>query len=491
MSKDELEEYLGALDRRDCYRVDAVLKDSPVERTERVFFQGNNGSELGPFVRKVFPIESGQGGVYAKIFRAQQAGKRLAHIQHIHECYSTDSTVEVVVDYVEGQTLQEYVEENGPSVELASNVFPALCDAVIELHEAFDPPIIHRDLTPANIIVSAGGITVIDLGIARLFRPGAIRDTVYLGTRDFAPPEQFGFAQTDIRTDVYALGKILLYCLEGSNNEEVSKVEEHASGHSIEGITYPDGTEQPKVDPFIAHVIAQATNLDPEMRYGSVAQMKEAFLHAMDQQDAALEAQVKANATTGVHFEDEDARSRTPQPNLPEPNTEDLVDVVQPIPSVPSEELPKVSSDEVPGANTSHVQAKPSKKMYALAVAITFFREAIAHIPKALGIVWDVIVGLAWLLILAASFMLIFNAEGELAAVPLWFRAVEVFGIAFIPYTIVSYYVLDLRLIREEFPRLSLPSRRKTWYLLPAIVITIWLAVYIIAAACGFAQPTN
>ena len=78
-------------------------------------------------------------------------------------------------------------------------------------------PVIHRDLKPSNIIVSGANYTpdtgmtfsslvIIDLGIARVWREGADADTVKFGTRPYAPPEQYGFGQTSVRSDVYALG---------------------------------------------------------------------------------------------------------------------------------------------------------------------------------------------------------------------------------------------------------------------------------------------
>ena len=144
METDELQEYLNALGRSDNYRVDAVLSDAPHERTERVFYVGNNGSELGPFIRKTIATDSGQGRTYEKIFRAQHEGKRFAHMPRIFECYVVDSSLVVLLEYVEGETLQDYVGERGASYELALRIFPPICDAVSELHKAFEPPLIHR-----------------------------------------------------------------------------------------------------------------------------------------------------------------------------------------------------------------------------------------------------------------------------------------------------------------------------------------------------------
>src|SRR5262249_56284958 len=78
------------------------------------------------------------------------------------------------------------------------------------------PPIIFRDLKPGNVMVTASGrVKLIDFGIARVFTPGRVRDTQALGTPGFAPPEQYGKAQTDARADVYALGCTLYQLLSG------------------------------------------------------------------------------------------------------------------------------------------------------------------------------------------------------------------------------------------------------------------------------------
>ena len=78
--EDELSNYLAAIDRDSCYRVDATLKRGRLETTERVYFVGENGAELGPFVRKRLDATSGLGGAYKTVFAAQGRGERLSHL---------------------------------------------------------------------------------------------------------------------------------------------------------------------------------------------------------------------------------------------------------------------------------------------------------------------------------------------------------------------------------------------------------------------------
>ena len=85
---ESLQQHLDSLARDECYRVDAVLKEGGLERTERVFFVGANGAEQGPYVRKVFDAESGLGAAYGRVLAAQRQGKRFLHLPRIVDCLS-------------------------------------------------------------------------------------------------------------------------------------------------------------------------------------------------------------------------------------------------------------------------------------------------------------------------------------------------------------------------------------------------------------------
>lgn len=90
-----------------------------------------------------------------------------------------------------------------------------LCDILSYLH-GLAPPVIHRDIKPQNIILGEDGkVTLIDFGISRTYDEGARADTVFFGTQEFAPPEQYGFSQTDARADIFSLGVVLVWLLTG------------------------------------------------------------------------------------------------------------------------------------------------------------------------------------------------------------------------------------------------------------------------------------
>lgn len=284
---DGLDGFLEALKREDCYRVDRVLKQSGAETTERVYFKGANGSEMGPYVRKIIAGEetsapggasSGAPGVYERLREAHRKGRRFVHIPVVYECCSRGRDSVVIMECVPGETLQEAVRRRGPSLSLACEVFPQLCEAVSELHESFDPPIVHRDLKPSNIMVSEVGLSVIDFGIARTYRAEADDDTRHLGTREYAPPEQFGFGQTDVRSDVYALGLLLYYCLVGKTPSPRVRRE---------------GFADKEVPESVAAVIRKAAAFDPAARYQSARELRAAFEEALLRQEGAFEECVR------------------------------------------------------------------------------------------------------------------------------------------------------------------------------------------------------
>lgn len=297
--RDELGAYLAAVAREDCYRVvrplgaaarmgaDPSVAGQAGTITELVQFEGANGATLGPFVRKRIDLALGVGTAYQELCEAQCSGARFAHVPRIVECYKTGRELVVVSEFIPGKALDAFVNEAGPSLELSLSVVPAVCAAVAELHKAFDPPVVHRDLKPANIIVSEGpsglSATLIDFGIARRYREGAAADTVRFGTRSYAPPEQYGFGQTSVRSDIYALGMIALFCITGEEAHGQPSAESLAHA----GVTGP-----------YADAILQATSFDPERRFASA----EAFCTAFARRGARGErAASGGHAVRGEH----------------------------------------------------------------------------------------------------------------------------------------------------------------------------------------------
>lgn len=210
----ELEVFLSRASEATTWHVERVIKQSDFETTELV--RGCPGAgRAGRYIRKTIDASSGVGGAYEELWRAQEQGMSLACVPRLIECSRNGGTMTVVMEHVDGCTVEELERALGAGEVLATSVLPALCRSVTELHTAFDRPIIHRDLKPTNVIMRGGEAVIIDFGSARTWNPDASTDTTHFLTRCYAPPEQFGFGQTDERTDVYALGKILYFCLTG------------------------------------------------------------------------------------------------------------------------------------------------------------------------------------------------------------------------------------------------------------------------------------
>lgn len=158
--------------------------------------------------------------------------------------------------YVEGIPLSEYIAsmEASDSKEVVDALI-SLCDVLAYLHSQPEP-IIHRDIKPSNIILNpeSNTVTLIDFGISRKYQENAEKDTVYFGTQKFAPPEQYGFAQTDARTDIYSIGVVMRYWLSGTTDE---KVKIHDRG--------------------LERIVSKCTELKPSMRYQSADSLKKAL----------------------------------------------------------------------------------------------------------------------------------------------------------------------------------------------------------------------
>ena len=210
----ELEAFLSRSAEATTWHADRVIKQSEFETTELVHGRPGTGG-AGRYVRKAIDVASGAGSAYEELWRAQGRGVFLSCAPRLVECSRSGDAMTVVMEYVDGCTVDALERAIGAGERLAMLVLPPLSRAVAELHTALPNPLIHRDLKPSNVIMRGGEAVVIDFGSARIWHPEASSDTTHFLTRCYAPPEQFGFGQTDERTDVYALGKILYFCLTG------------------------------------------------------------------------------------------------------------------------------------------------------------------------------------------------------------------------------------------------------------------------------------
>ncbi|MGV8118940.1 MAG: serine/threonine protein kinase [Candidatus Xenobiia bacterium LiM19] len=173
----------------------------------------------------------------------------------------------LVMEYIEGVTLDVAVSEYNGFIpeEMIRKWMVQLCDCLEYLH-GHNPPVIFRDLKPGNVIVMKDGtIRLIDFGIARVFVQGRQKDTLILGTPGYAPPEQYGRAQTDARSDIYSLGATLYYILTRDD-----------PGLTPLSFKVPSSVN-PAITPLWDSVVLKALSLSPDDRYQSVIEMRDAF----------------------------------------------------------------------------------------------------------------------------------------------------------------------------------------------------------------------
>jgi serine/threonine protein kinase len=158
--------------------------------------------------------------------------------------------------WLDGMTLHEYLEESSEVDEdMAISIIAKLCDVLTYLHSQ-PVPIIHRDIKPSNIIINyeADTVTLIDFGIARKYSENSQNDTTYFGTESYSPPEQYGFAQTDSRTDIYSLGVVMRYWLTGTTDRNC-KIS----------------------DKRLERIASKCTELAPESRFQNAGALKKAL----------------------------------------------------------------------------------------------------------------------------------------------------------------------------------------------------------------------
>lgn len=209
----------------------------------------------GPDIALVKDVETGTVAVRKKL-RAELLGvyERLksveqANLPRVYETEEYEGECFAYYEYIEGETLEDIVHEGKYTIAQAEEWMEQLCAAMGALH-AMQPCVVHRDIKPENIIISNGGVLkLIDLGAARLFKDGKPCDTEQIGTRGYAAPEQYGFNQSDARTDIYAAGTVLHVLM--------ARFGEAAKAYNA--------------------VAARCTQLEPQNRYQSAKAMKTAL----------------------------------------------------------------------------------------------------------------------------------------------------------------------------------------------------------------------
>ena len=187
----------------------------------------------------------------------KMADRKLSGIPKAYRIFEENGEVYLVREYIEGMSLAQMVlQKGGISEAEICRISRKICQTAEQFQNP-NEPMIHRDIKPENIVVTPGGeVVFIDFGTMRSYKKDGSRDTFVVGTRGTAAPEQYGYTQTDQRTDVYAIGQTMLYMV--SESYDMNQLSECAVSRRMKKI------------------IEKACSFEPDKRYGDAAQLRRA-----------------------------------------------------------------------------------------------------------------------------------------------------------------------------------------------------------------------
>ncbi|MBQ4521985.1 MAG: serine/threonine protein kinase [Lachnospiraceae bacterium] len=185
------------------------------------------------------------------------AGIDASYLTKIVYIKEEEDTAKVVREYISGDSLFDILRSKKHITEPDVVKYAIqICEGLEVLHRN---GLVHRDINPNNILISSdGNVKIIDYGIVRSFSESKSSDTVILGTVGYAAPEQFGFNQSDAKTDIYALGVLINVMATGKMPNEVS----------VEG--------------FLGQIVRKCTRIDSKQRYKSVSELKNALCNKVE-----------------------------------------------------------------------------------------------------------------------------------------------------------------------------------------------------------------
>ncbi len=220
----------------------------------------------------------------------------LAHLNHrslphIYQQFAEQGRRYLVMEFIQGETLEQrwraYQQQRQRiPIEQVLDICYQLCAVLHHLHTQ-QPPVIFRDLKPANIMLTPQGqVYLIDFGIARLFKPGQTKDTIALGSPGYAPPEQYRQA-TSPRSDIYSLGATLHQIL---TNEDPAQNPFHFKSFSL---------HMPDLEALVMDMV----EIDEQQRptsMKSVQQIVRTIMQKLHQTTSATVSVAQTSKTTSV-----------------------------------------------------------------------------------------------------------------------------------------------------------------------------------------------
>jgi serine/threonine protein kinase len=217
---------------------------------------------------------------YARQFRREAtilASLRHPNLPRVSDHFSVgDDGQYLIMDYIEGEDLQERLERIGPfDEEEVVYIGAAICEALSYMHSR-DPVVLHRDIKPANVrITPSGGVYLVDFGLAKVIQGDQTTTTgARAMTMGFSPPEQYGAARTDARTDIYSLGATLYTALTGLTPED-------SLARTMDQVELtPVRERNPRVSKRVSDAVEKALEVHPNNRWQMAAEFKNELLKA-------------------------------------------------------------------------------------------------------------------------------------------------------------------------------------------------------------------
>lgn len=226
------------------------------------------------------------------------------HIPKVFDYFQFAGKYYLSMEYIDGVDLAVKLEEQkGPLPEKQVLEWGEQIATVLFYLHKHEPPIVFRDVKPSNIMISSQGVKLIDFGIARHFDQAKKGDTMRIGSPGYAPPEQYA-AQTDPRSDIYALGVTLHHALTGRD----------PTATNTPFLVPPARDLNPALSEATAAMLARACQLDPSDRYQSALELKKDIKHILNRNSQSTRVVGAPPALPADAKDDEDAKAKAQPP---------------------------------------------------------------------------------------------------------------------------------------------------------------------------------
>lgn len=228
------------------------------------------------YIKKVLKVYNRS--IYEHLLSANISG-----IPKIYALYEDSNGLTIIEEFISGDTLDERLQRGEHfSVNQILEIGIQLCHILQKLHSC-DPQIIHRDIKPSNVMQTPqGDIILIDMNAAKFVDRNKSEDTLLLGTQGFAAPEQYGFAPSDIRTDIYGVGMLLQTLLTGASSDSGQNSDPSGQNHSLKN--------------HLEKIISKCTELEPNNRYRTISELQHVLTKATKRSGLSVNANTNNNS---------------------------------------------------------------------------------------------------------------------------------------------------------------------------------------------------